>query len=175
MVVIGVIIATLILGARCYFLKKAKGEHSPFIASCQAALPGKLTWRWGASASWEACALVQWELRACGWWHLFSSWGVTFLTEDVGFGGCELLLPLGVSQAWVKAFAFWVGLPGKDKFGGECCIHMWSKVALRVGLWPHLVLQLVELGMSGDTPPPHTECLPANLLVVLRFLPYTWG
>ena len=118
-VVIGVIIVTLVLGAKCYFLKKAKGEHSPFIPSCQAALPGNLPWRWGASASWEACALVQWEPRACGWWRLFYSWGVTFLTKDIAFGGYELLLPFGVSQAWVKAFAFWVGLPGKDEFGGN--------------------------------------------------------
>lgn len=39
-VVIAVIIAVLLLGARFYFLKKSKGEHSLFIPFCQAPLPG---------------------------------------------------------------------------------------------------------------------------------------
>lgn len=39
-VVIAVIIAVLLLGARFYFLKKSKGEHSLFIPFCQALLPG---------------------------------------------------------------------------------------------------------------------------------------
>lgn len=50
----------------------------------------------------------------------------------------------------MKAVAFLVGLPRKDESGGEVASTCGQKQPF-VWLWQHLVLQLVELGMGGDT------------------------
>lgn len=88
MVVLAVIIAILAVGARYYFWKKAKGEHSSSLPSDRLLLPGNCHGCEGLRAAVGAAVLCPSGSLGDVTDHSCSSpWGVTLITKDLGFAG----------------------------------------------------------------------------------------